>query len=552
MHSAMTMTKHTDARLFNAEVGSTYHHFLLAAITLIAAVLRFHSLGEWSFWVEEYHTLRSTASMDSLASVFLNYRPVFFLLSKPVLILLGVNEWTARLTPALIGILSIPICYWIVKRLFGPSLAFLSATFMAISPWHIYWSQNARFYTLLLLLFTLSAFAFYWGLERDNFRYIIASVVLLGLAGATHGIAILLLPIFVSYFLLLKLLPFEPPLGFRGRNIMPFFILPLVGYLVIDAYRVFYQGETPIPVDVYLKFFNGSTATFIGLPNPFVMLTAVIHPTGTPLALLALLGSLWLLMRKSRAGLFLSLAAFVPLGVMMVLTMFASASNRYVFMSLFFWILLGAFGIKELYVRANQHGAILFIPILGFLLLFLRDPAIKDLSYFLSKEPYFAILLAGIAFVFLACSLLLLCIYSVPSPKGIFIGSLGILVIAILHGVMADSIYYLYQHGHRQNWKAAITTIREHKEAADVVIAAMYTVGSYYLNEKVTDIQSVDLNIILQDGKRAWFVEDEYMDVVMDAKFEKWANANCHLFGNWDQYDTGRIQKLRVHLCKPN
>jgi predicted membrane-bound mannosyltransferase len=134
-----------------------WEYFLLAAITLIAAALRFYKLGEWSFWGDEVFTIgfQEDGFSKSLTTSLIHGITGW----------LGVTEWTARLVPALIGVLSTPIFYFLIKRVFSFPVALFAALLLAVSPWHLYWSQNARFYTLLLLFYSLGLFLFLIGLE---------------------------------------------------------------------------------------------------------------------------------------------------------------------------------------------------------------------------------------------------------------------------------------------------------------------------------------------------------------------------------------------------
>src|SRR6186997_1221347 len=90
----------------------------LAVITLFAAALRFYRLGEWSFWIDEIFTINHALSHFSTTELLLknippfrNWIPLSVIMDAQVLKLGGINEWSARLTPAIIGILTIPILY---------------------------------------------------------------------------------------------------------------------------------------------------------------------------------------------------------------------------------------------------------------------------------------------------------------------------------------------------------------------------------------------------------------------------------------------------------
>ena len=95
---------------------------------------------------------------------------------------LGPSEWSARLVPSLIGILTIPLLYLLLRRCLPLPGALFTILLLALSPWHLYWSQNARFYTLLFLFFNLGLLFFYLGIEEDRPWHLLAALVLFGLA----------------------------------------------------------------------------------------------------------------------------------------------------------------------------------------------------------------------------------------------------------------------------------------------------------------------------------------------------------------------------------
>jgi hypothetical protein len=108
-----------------------------------------------------------------------------------------------------------------------------TSLFLTVSQWHIYWSQNARFYTTLLLLFSLGLFLFNFGIEEDRPWYLVISLCCFGLAFQERMVAAFFVPIVVGYLLLIKLLRFEVPIGFRPRNIVLFFAPMLIGGMVL-------------------------------------------------------------------------------------------------------------------------------------------------------------------------------------------------------------------------------------------------------------------------------------------------------------------------------
>ena len=162
-------------RFSEFEINPVHQYSLLGMITLIAALLRFYKLGEWSFWWDEMFTLRD------VQNIFDNFgvrTSLSFMLINVVLNALGISEWSARLVPAIFGILSVPILYFPVKKMFGPAVALITGSLLALSPWHLYWSQNARFYTALLLFYTLALLTFYFWIEEDRLGYLLLTMIL--------------------------------------------------------------------------------------------------------------------------------------------------------------------------------------------------------------------------------------------------------------------------------------------------------------------------------------------------------------------------------------
>ena len=362
------MIKHIKTNFVGIENRRKYQYLLLLVITLVAAALRFYKLGSWSFWIDEIFTVgRVQAHYSSLEEIIQNvppnwtWLPLSLLLTSGILNTLGTNEWSARLVPALIGIFSIPILYFPIRRLLGSAVALMAVLLLAVAPWHLYWSQNARYYTALLLFYSLALFAFFFALERDRLGYMLLFIVLTYLATSERLSALLIVPVVACYLLLLKILPFEKPPGLRARNLLPLILLPIVGVL-FEIYRLV-EGHQLMISDVYSNFLNGT----IDVLHAVRLLSGVIYYIGVPLVCLAFFGGIYLLAAKKRLGLFLLLGALVPLVVLLA----PVSQTRYVFQSLPFWIILGIIAVRQIYISVSGHGRILAV---GVLVLLLVDP----------------------------------------------------------------------------------------------------------------------------------------------------------------------------------
>ena len=120
------------------------HALLLAALLL--GGMRWVRLGDWSLWYDEAITW---ADAHHAAEGQL-YNPAgYFLIRRTVEWLGGVaDEFSLRFLPAVAGWLAIPLTYWAFAGVAGRRRAALAALLVAVSPWQLYWSQNARFYTM--------------------------------------------------------------------------------------------------------------------------------------------------------------------------------------------------------------------------------------------------------------------------------------------------------------------------------------------------------------------------------------------------------------------
>jgi 4-amino-4-deoxy-L-arabinose transferase-like glycosyltransferase len=320
---------------------------LLLLITLFAAILRFYKLGEWSFWIDEIFTINHATSHFSTLGLIIqnipparNWVPISVIGTAQALRFYGVNEWGARLVPALIGSLSIPILYFPTAKMFGRWVALGSLLLLAISPWHIFWSQNARFYPSLMLFYTLALFAFYFGIERDKPGYLFLFFLFVYFAASERLSALFVFPVIVAYLLALWVFRFERPPGLNLRNILVIGSPVLLGS-VIELFSRLVDGESRFFADFgwFLQY---------KIDDPLRLLVFTANNLGVPFAVMAVMSGLFLFYRKNRAGLLMLTSAMVPLLILLVANFFIFTKDRYVFITQFSWIVLTVAGIAEI------------------------------------------------------------------------------------------------------------------------------------------------------------------------------------------------------------
>ena len=143
---------------------------LLSLLTLAAAWLRLSHLGSKSLWLDEGATVAlARASWPHFWWVWwhgeANLQTVYFLLMRGWIHLGGSEAWL-RLPSALFGIASVPVMYTLARKFVAGGPALAAAALLAFSPTHVYYSQEARSYTLAILLVLLSTYFFVQAVER--------------------------------------------------------------------------------------------------------------------------------------------------------------------------------------------------------------------------------------------------------------------------------------------------------------------------------------------------------------------------------------------------
>ncbi|MEG3977073.1 glycosyltransferase family 39 protein [Microcoleus sp. herbarium8] len=167
---------------------------LILLWTAIALMLRFANLDLKPLWTDEFSTLvfslgnsfrgvpidraidlptllqplqfRPDAGIGDVLNHLLlesNHPPVYFMLAHWWMQLFGPTEdslvWIGRSLPALLGAISVPAIYLLGKFAFNSRLVGqCAAAMMAVSPYGIYLAQEARHYTLGILLVIASLF----------------------------------------------------------------------------------------------------------------------------------------------------------------------------------------------------------------------------------------------------------------------------------------------------------------------------------------------------------------------------------------------------------
>lgn len=134
---------------------------LITSILLLASVLRVVRLDFQPLWWDEgYSVFFATRDMlTMLARTAVDIHPPFYYALLQVwLMFFGQSVVALRLLSVTIGVASVPLIYVVGRQLFNRPTGLIAALLLAVSPLHIYYSQEVRMYGLLTL-FALGSIA---------------------------------------------------------------------------------------------------------------------------------------------------------------------------------------------------------------------------------------------------------------------------------------------------------------------------------------------------------------------------------------------------------
>ena len=143
---------------------------LLALIVLLAGGLRAYQLGLKSLWLDEIFFVSASQQgglLGPYGSLSVAHPPGYLLLMRLVSSI-SEAEWVLRL-PAMLASTAGVVALWALgRRMFGPVVGLLAAFFLALSPMHLEFAQEAHSYALFATLSTLLLWALYRAAQRES------------------------------------------------------------------------------------------------------------------------------------------------------------------------------------------------------------------------------------------------------------------------------------------------------------------------------------------------------------------------------------------------
>ncbi len=163
---------------------------------MLAAVLRFYRLGHQGFWFDEGNTAQEVSftpgAMLTLLKHYESTPPLYYAIAWVWSRVFGDTEVGLRSLSALFGVLTVPVAFGAASRLVSRRAGLIAAALVAFNPYLIWYSQEARAYSLAVLLAGAGLWAFACVRANPSTRNVAAWAVISALALATEYYSVLI------------------------------------------------------------------------------------------------------------------------------------------------------------------------------------------------------------------------------------------------------------------------------------------------------------------------------------------------------------------------
>jgi mannosyltransferase len=199
---------------------------VLAGLLLLAMGLRLYRLEAQSLWYDEGVTAQvASQGLADLTRWTADdiQPPLYYYVESLWTQLAGRSEWALRFPSAFFGVLLVPLMAILASRTLGRRAGVPVALMATLSPLYVYYSQEARMYTLLTCLGVLGAVLLRAILRQSSARRrrgLWAAFAAVGIAAMyTHYFAAMLLAALALYLALILTMARRPPATDHGVRI---------------------------------------------------------------------------------------------------------------------------------------------------------------------------------------------------------------------------------------------------------------------------------------------------------------------------------------------
>ena len=183
---------------------------MIYLILVLGLVLRLIGLRQ-SLWLDEAIgalAVRDLSYREIFTSFLVvdNHPPLYYLLLKFWTTVFGYSEISLRMPSVIFGLGTIYMTYLLGKKLFNSEKGSLVSTILlSTSQFHVYYSQEARMYSMVAFFAVLAVYSFLHLFEdRSNFKYWLLFSSSITVMVFTDYMPVFLLPVFFVYAIFKK------------------------------------------------------------------------------------------------------------------------------------------------------------------------------------------------------------------------------------------------------------------------------------------------------------------------------------------------------------
>ncbi len=246
---------------------------LVIAIILLGSLLRFYSLEEESFWMDEgasaltvkkysaWQIINNVREEGQILPGYYYYDddlPGYYVILKGWVNVFGISDFSVRAFSALLGSLSLIAIFYFTRYLFDEKIALLATFLASINLTLIWYSQEARQYSYLLFLSLLSVIFLVKYFKEEKTKYAVGLIIVNTFIIFTHFPWLMFITFQGVYALYIMYKDFIHKKKFHTKIIVAFLIIGVL-YLTIIGRALFSQTDT---IELYGKPSIGQIAEF--------------------------------------------------------------------------------------------------------------------------------------------------------------------------------------------------------------------------------------------------------------------------------------------------
>ncbi len=272
---------------------------VLVGVLILTLALRVYALDSKSLSFDELYSVfvarHALSDITSLIREHDTHPPLYYAMLRLWMATVGGSEVALRLLSVLAGTIMVLLTYLLAARLASPAVGLVAAFLVAVSPFHVQATQEARMYPWLGVWIWAGAWALIKWLDEDRLRWLViyGLTTLLGLY--THYLAFFVLPAHVAYLIATRTprrrlgawaacllavavlyLPWVPVLLQQvssGRG-WPQFRPPLTHHTITDLLGLLAFGGRLFGMGTYFTVGRADFSTIVPLLLPFLLLAA--------------------------------------------------------------------------------------------------------------------------------------------------------------------------------------------------------------------------------------------------------------------------------------